>query len=513
MTSAEEHPTPQPSGRPTERPAGSVASEAFESALASVRHYRPEHPSRRPAFEYSFPGDLETPSPSGWMPRSVPSVGRNGRDTIVAASHRIRSGEQSCRELVEQALLAVAKYDAELVALAELTATEALETADALDADLASGRHRGPLHGIPITVKDVIDVAGVPTRAGSAAYYDVPSLDAEGVARLRAAGAIVIGKATTHEFALGVTSPQSHNPHDPSRIPGGSSGGSAIAVATGMGLGSLGTDTRASIRVPAALSGVVGLKPTYGSVPTTGVVPLSWTMDHVAPMASTVIDAAILLDALIPDRSGFAASANAPVAGCRIGLPDAAFASAESEVEQLVRQAIDALVSIGCVRQTVDRPNDADLDNANAAGLIVSRCEAATFHRSLHQLVGADRSLYWEEVAEQLDEADRITALDYLDAQRLRADLAATFLACFDHADVLAMPTSPAVAPKRDDFARYLTVLSRNAIPWSLVGFPAISVPCGMTAAGLPVGIQFVARPGAEHQILAIGAALEQAQH
>lgn len=506
-----------------DRPAGSIAAEAFASALASVRRYRPEHPSRRPAFDYSTPGaSTGTPSRVAYaseVPSLRPSpsltppaaVSRHDHDTILAASVRIRSGEQSCRELVEQALLAVTKHDAELVAIAELTASDALYTADALDRELADGHHRGPLHGIPITVKDVIDVAGVPTRAGSAAYSDIPARDAEGVARLRAAGAVVIGKATTHEFALGVTSPQSHNPYDPSRIPGGSSGGSAIAVATGMGLGSLGTDTRASIRVPAALSGVVGLKPTYGSIPTDGVVPLSWTMDHVAPMASTVVDAALLLDALVSGRKGFAAPALAPATGCRIGLPEAAFASADAEVECLVRQAIEALVSIGCTAQPVARPHDTDLDDANAAGLIVSRCEAASFHRSLHQLVGADRSLYWQEVAEQLDEADRISASDYLDAQRLRADLANAFLACFDHVEVLAMPTSPVVAPKRDDFARYLTVLSRNAIPWSLVGFPAMSVPCGTTTSGLPVGIQFVARPGAEHQILATGAALEAA--
>src|SRR5947208_7862884 len=159
------------------------------------------------------------------------------------------------------------------------------------DDEAASVAFRGPLHGIPVTVKDVIDVSGAPTRAGSAAFHRRAAVDATGVARLRAAGAIVLAKVATHEFALGVTTPQSRNPHDPTRIPGGSSGGSAIAVATGMGLASLGTDTRASIRVPAALSGVVGFKATYGTVPTDGLVPLSWTMDHVAPMAVTVGDA------------------------------------------------------------------------------------------------------------------------------------------------------------------------------------------------------------------------------
>jgi len=321
---------------------------------------------------------------------------------------------------------------------------------------------------------------------------------------LRAAGAIVLAKTTTHEFALGVTTPQSRNPHDPTRIPGGSSGGSAIAVATGMGLGSLATDTRASIRCPAALCGVVGLKPTFGAVPARGIVPLSWTMDHLGPLAVTVADAAILLDALT-GRGGLTSRAGAGIAGLRIGVPEATFAGAGFELEGEVRAALRAAEGLGCTVADAARPSAGDLDDANAAGLIVSRCEAATFHRAL----SADRSQYWDEVADQLSAAEGVSALDYIDAQRLRADLTQGLLSSFADRDVLAMPTVPVVAPPVEDFARYLLVLSRNTSLWSLTGFPALSVPCGMVD-GLPVGLQLVAPPWREDRLIALGSALER---
>ena len=351
-------------------------------------------------------------------------------------------------------------------------------------------------------------MARVPTRAGSDAYHDVPRTDAEAVARLRRAGAIVIGKATTHEFALGVTSPQSRNPHDPSRIPGGSSGGSAISVATGMALASLGTDTRASIRVPAALSGVVGLKPTYGRVPTTGVVSLAWSMDHVAPMAATVADAAVVLDVLDPsgarDGRPFAAASREPVGGLRIGVPEAAFEGCEPGVARAVARAIECASALGCGVANVGRPDAADLELANAAGLIVSRCEAATIHRSFDLC----RDLYWQEVAEQLALAEELPAVAYLQAQRARRALGEDLLAVFEDCDLLAMPTVPIVAPPVDDFAAHLMTLARNAIPWSFVGFPALSLPCGRSE-GLPVGLQLVAAPYREDLLIRLGTALE----
>jgi len=409
-------------------------------------------------------------------------------------------------DLVEEALLAVEKFDGELNAVAYLMAESARREAATLDEEAAAGRWRGPLHGIPITVKDIIDVRGAPTRAGSAAYDALPRVDAPAVARTRAAGAIVLAKVTTHEFALGVTSPQSRNPHDPTRIPGGSSGGSAIAVSKGMGLGSIGTDTRASIRVPAALSGVVGFKPTFGSVSSAGVVPLSWTMDHVAPMAATVQDAALLLDVLCTETGAPLSSwAGAGVAGLRIGVPESTFADTEPHVEAAVRAAVAVLERLGCVLTSSKRPSPEDLEAANAAGLVVSRCEAAAFHRAL----GADRMLYWEEVADQLEAAANVRAIDYIDAQRQRAELANGLFAVFADVDLLAMPTAPVLAPPARDFAHHLLLLSRNAIPWSLVGFPAVSIPCGLSAS-LPVGVQLVAPPWREDLLVAVGSALEE---
>ena len=477
------------------RPEGSIARAAFSDAAEVLGATRPPGGGERPPFDYRPPAAR----PGA---RTVPGVA-SARGPLTAAALEMAAGATTSRALVEEALARIAGRDGELKAVVAL-APDALEVAAGLDAELRAGHRRGPLHGIPVTVKDVIHVAGLPTRAGSDAYLLHPTREGAAVARLRAAGAVIVAKVSTHEFALGVTSPQSRNPCDPTRIPGGSSGGSAISVATGMALGSLGTDTRASIRVPAALSGVVGLKPTYGRVPTDGIVSLSWTMDHLAPMACTVDDAATILDVLL--------AAGGRLAGVRlpqpavVGVARCGFDLAEPGVTAAVTAALDAVADRGCNVLEADRPLREDLELANAAGLVISRSEAAAFHRSL----GADRSLYWEEVGEQLDLGTEITAVDYLDAQRARGALAVRLLTIFESCDVLAMPTVPFVAPPVEDFASYLMALARNAIPWSLVGFPAVSVPCGFSD-GLPVGIQLVAPPGREDVLVSVGREVEEA--
>ncbi|HEX2698605.1 MAG TPA: amidase [Acidimicrobiales bacterium] len=401
------------------------------------------------------------------------------------------------------ALARIGERDGDLHAVVALS-PDAVSVARERDAELRAGNRRGPLHGIPISVKDVIHVAGLPTRAGSDAYSVMADHEGTGVARLRAAGAVIVAKVSTHEFALGVTSPQTRNPWDPTRIPGGSSGGSAVSVATGMALASLGTDTRASIRVPAALSGVVGFKPTYGRTPTDGIVPLAWTMDHLATMAMSVDDAAIMLDALLDDGSALAgARLDRPAV---VGIARCGFDGAEPGVAGCARAAVAALGRRGLPLVNVSLPSAGDLELANAAGLVISRSEAAAFHRSLD----ADLSLYWEEVAQQLELGAEVAAVDYLDAQRARGLLATRLLEVFEECDVLAMPTVPVVAPLAEDFASYLMVLARNAIPWSLVGFPALSVPCGFSE-GLPVGLQLVAPPGREDLLVAVGREVEEA--
>ncbi|MGH8883669.1 MAG: amidase [Egibacteraceae bacterium] len=482
------------------------ARQAFAAACAHLASYRPADPRQPPAVTFNPSGPLRAEHSGRTRPESsTDGVRGKACGPLHDALRVLSSGTCSARELVEHSLAQVRKWDGELGAFAELTAHLALADADRRDRQRADGAPCGPLHGIPLTVKDVIDVAGVPTRAGSAAYHHLPTADADAVARLRAAGAIILGKTTTHEFALGVTTPQSRNPHDVTRIPGGSSGGSAIAVATGMGLGSIGTDTRASIRVPAALSGVVALKPTYGAVPATGIVPLSWTMDHVAPMAASVADVALLLDVL----TGCWGTAAYPglVREVRVGVCETGFAGADPAVDRSARAAVARLADLGCQVQPADRPTARDLDDANSAGLIISRVEAAAFHRA------AATSLddCWDETADQLHEAGRVPAIDYIDAQRLRADLTRSLLAQFDAHDVLAMPTTTVTAPPVVEAARYLLTLSRNTIPWSLVGFPALTLPCGRSPDGLPVGLQLIAPPHHEATLVTVGAALEQA--
>jgi aspartyl-tRNA(Asn)/glutamyl-tRNA(Gln) amidotransferase subunit A len=476
---------------------GSIADDSFIAARTLLADEQLVDARRRVPFDYV--GDLPHPT-TQWVPPRALLPGE-ARGPLVDAMRALR-----CRDVSAQDLVAAARAAdrPELGGVVEWC-PDAERHAASLDAELAAGRDRGPLHGIPVTVKDVIDVSGVATRAGSDAYSDVPDKDAVGVAQLAAAGAIVVAKASTHEFALGVTSPQCRNPHDPSRIPGGSSGGSAICVVDGVGLASLGTDTRASIRVPAALTGTVGFKPTYGRIPTGGVVSLSWTMDHLAPLAASVTDAALVLDALIGGDSRLAWSSTESLAGLRVGVPTAAFADAETGVSTAVHRAFEALTGLGsCVTMT-EQPNDHEFALANAAGLVISRCEAASAHRSL----GLDTTLYWEEVREQLEFAATVSAVDYLDAQRLRAELRLRLLTVFESFEVLAMPTVPVVAPRVEDFARYLMVLARNAIPWSLVGFPAVSIPAG-TSEGLPVGLQLVARPGGEMTLVRTARALER---
>lgn len=478
---------------------GSIARAAFDEAL-QVLHATPLSDLRtRVPYDYSPPRWTAAPA------SPVDATAVAGPGPIGDALASLRVGDVSATELTERSLRAIEARNDELVAMVAVDADAALREAAARDRATASGAPTGPLHGIPLTVKDVIDVAGMPTRCANADYLGEPTVDAVSVARLRGAGAVIIGKAATHEFALGVASPQSRNPWDLTRIPGGSSGGSVAAVMSDMGLGSLGTDTRASLRVPAALSGAVGFKPTYGRIPTDGVVSLAWTMDHVGPLARTVTDAARLLDVLLDDGRHLA-GVTTTSEELHVGVVTAAFAGASDELAAVVHAAVERLDDGGAKVSTSELPSVADLELANAAGLVVSRVEAATFHRGLD----LDPDGYWEEVGDQLRSAATLSGIDYLDAQRCRGELARRLLTAFEDHDVLVMPTVPVVAPRVDEFADYLMVLSRNAIPWSFVGFPAISVPCG-TVDGLPVGLQVVAPPDREDLLVAVGRDIERA--
>lgn len=488
----------------------SPTRQAFQTSAVQVRDYELDSAARPPAF--LTPLDLLTPVPAAPLadlPAPRPEPARPW-PTIDRAQRHMAQGELSAVELVRAALERIGARDPELNAFVYVAPeAELLDQAARLDDERRRGRVRGPLHGIPVSVKDVIAVAGMPNTASSALLADsVAAQDALAVRRLRAGGAILIGKAQTHEFALGVTTPQSRHPLDPERNPGGSSGGSAISVATGMSVASLGTDTRASIRVPAALCGIVGFKPTFGLVPTDGVTTLSWSLDHVAWMGQTVADAAAMFGAMTGQEPRGVLGKD--VRGLHVGVPVSALEGCEPDVLAAFQGALDALRGLGVTVEEVAEPGRAEFDLAVSMGLIVSRCEAAEYHRTFGELA-ANRERYTAPVYDQLDEAARVPALDYLRAQRGRAVIRERVLASLRRFDALVTPTCLVTAPLSADVERYFLVLSQNCILWSFVGVPAMSIPCGRTAAGLPVGLQLAAAPFHDGRLLALAAACEAA--
>jgi aspartyl-tRNA(Asn)/glutamyl-tRNA(Gln) amidotransferase subunit A len=389
--------------------ASSVAGRSFSEAERVLHELPLPSPRLAPPFDLHVStrenvrvGDLmkEPDSATFWRERRrtvSPSPMLTKAPTLSEAIRELAAGRVTTRELVE-ASLAAAADTVELGAVVAMNEEAVREEADRLDRERSAGNLRGPLHGIPVTVKDIIDVAGLPTLAGSLAYRDEAPGDGAAVARLRGAGALLLAKVATHEFALGVATPQCHNPHDATRISGGSSGGSAIAVATGVGLASLGTDTRASLRVPAHCCGVVGFKPTFGRVPATGIVPLSWTIDHLGPITRTVEDAARMLNVL----------ADAPFLDCEVptkaptftaGITPAVFDDASPDVAEACESALAQLESLGVRIIEIPGPTIEDLEVSNAIGLLISRGEAGAFHRSQ----GTDLTKCIPEVRDQLE--------------------------------------------------------------------------------------------------------------
>ena len=485
----------------------SLTRESYRAALRQVQQFVVEEMGQYPAFMTP----LNTLPPIGRHSLADARYARrpSGSDTIAGSARLMASGSLTAAELVRGALAKIDALNPQLNAFVQVASTdELLAEANRLDAERAAGSIRSQLHGIPVSVKDVIDVAGMLSTASSRVLAgNVAAWDAVAVARLKQAGAIIMGKTHTHEFALGVTTPQSRNPHDVTRDPGGSSGGSAITVATGMSLASLGTDTRASIRVPAALCGIVGYKPTYGLVPTQGVITLSWSLDHTAHMAKTVEDAAIVLDVLAQDGKAYTSWLNKDVRGMRVGIPVHALDGCESEVLRVFQSAQSHVRDLGIELVEIDEPSAADFDLCAAMGLIISRCEAAEYHRPFRDKM----ALYTAPIADQLEECLQVSAVDYLHAQRFRAIVRQRMcrLMADQSLDAFLMPTSRVTAPKTTEVEQYFMVLSLNCIPWSFIGFPALSIPCGRTTAGLPVGVELVTAPFEDGRLLALAAALE----
>jgi aspartyl-tRNA(Asn)/glutamyl-tRNA(Gln) amidotransferase subunit A len=414
-----------------------------------------------------------------------------------------------------------------LNAFITVTAESALISARDAEAEIQRGHWRGPLHGIPLALKDLFDTAGVRTTAASGVFKDrIPTEDAEVVRRLKAAGAVLLGKTNMHEFAYGGTSAVSyfgavHNPWEPGHVSGGSSGGSAAAVAAGMCFGALGSDTAASIRQPAAFCGVVGLKPTYGLVSARGVIPLSWTFDHVGPLARTVADSALLLQVIagydpqdVGSRqmpiSNYGAALHGKVSTLRVGVARAFFFDdLDPEIQTAVNEALRVLGKVTSGVREV--PLSASTQEALRGP--VRAAEAYAYHA---QFVEKSPDLYQPETLALLRAGGDVKAAAYILARREVGLTRRTIGRVFDSVDVIVTPTTALQPPMLADLGNAGSTptplakrLVRNTSPFNVYGWPTISVPCGFTRAGLPIGLQISAPNGADAMLLKVARAYE----
>lgn len=458
--------------------------------------------------------------------------------SIQQAADDMRSGLTSPTELVEECLERIEQLDGEIKAFVTVMRDEAYRDAEQAEREQRTGLNRGPLHGIPIGVKDIVAVKGVRLTASSRVLADnIASEDAAVVEQLRRAGAIIIGKTNTHEFAYGTYTPPTRNPWDTSRIPGGSSGGSAAAVAAGMCLGAIGSDTGGSIRIPAACCGITGLKPTYGRVSCYGVIPLSWSLDHVGPLGRSAADCALLFDAIaqydprdpnsvsgLPAKASASSSATIGGAegrdplslqGITLGVPPEAFvAPLDPEVRAAWRATLLVLKEEGAKVVDIDIPRPA-LETYRT----IQTPEASLAHMERGWLTTrlAD---YGERTRERLLRGQTVTAVDYLRAQQQRRAFSSAMRGAMQPIQALVLPTLPipAIPVEQadtdiaiDGVVENATVaLLRLTMPFNLAGLPAISLPCGFTASGLPIGLQLVGKPFEEAMILRIAHAYQQ---
>jgi len=433
-------------------------------------------------------------------------------------------GEQtiSVRELVEACSRQIDRLNPKLNAFITVTDPEQAIKAQIPANDKSSSNS---LRGIPLAIKDIFDVAGIRTTIGSKLFADnIAEQDAFVVERLKQAGAILMGKTNTHEIALGITGNNPHygparNPWDPTRIPGGSSSGSAIAVATGMSLGALGSDTGGSIRIPASLCGVVGLKPTFGRVSLRGVFPLSWNLDHVGPLTKSVRDAALLLqiiavyDALDPASvkmltGDYLGHLTDEVKGRKIALGVGEFIeTSDPEILKAVQEAAQVFGSLGCKVQEEDV---SWLKEAALANKLMTQSDGAAVHRDR---LNQHPEMFGDDIRRRLEDGANTPLPDYILARRTQTEVRKKFEQFFESYDFLVMPTTPIAAPTIEghDAVEQAGRLTRFTAPFNLAGLPAISLPCGFTNEGLPIGLQIVSRSWGEFKVLNIAHAFEQA--
>ena len=448
---------------------------------------------------------------------------------ISGLSRLIRNKEISPVELTKACLERIKGINPKTNGFLTILEKEALESAIIAEDEIMKGKYLGALHGIPFAAKDLFCTAGVKTTCGSKILSDfVPDYNATVITRLLNAGAIIIGKTNMHEFAFGLTNHNEHygharNPWDNARITGGSSGGSAAAVASSCVPLALGTDTGGSIRIPAALCGAVGLKPTYGRVSKYGVFPLSWSLDHVGPLTKTVADAAIALTTMarydVNDPSSidettpdYHSPLTGDIKGIKIGVPDTLyFEKIDSEVKAAVEKTFEAFKGIGAEVRPVHIP---ELDKAAASTLLILSSEAASslekYHRTRPEDIGND-------VRSRLDTGALHLATHYIDAQRFRRTIQKHFAKVFNEIDVLLTPGVSITAPKIEAGTVQLDgenipvgiALTRCTRIYNLIGIPSISFPCGLSKNGLPIGIQIAGKPFDEVTVLRVAHAYQ----
>ncbi len=437
---------------------------------------------------------------------------------IGEAAVALENGESSSLDLTEAVLARIERLNPTLNAYTLVMADSARADARAADSRNAAGRRLGPMDGVPIAIKDVIDTAGVVTTYGSIKYRDHrPDADAHVVQQLRKAGAVILGKTNTHELARGITTDNPHfgptrNPWDLTRHPGGSSGGSAAAVATGMALGALGTDTGGSVRIPAHMTGINGLKPTHGLVGRTGARPLVRNFDHIGPMTRSAADCALMLDAMAgPDPNdldsvtqpagSFAAALDDPVGGYRAGIVQDFADDAEPRIRELFAEAVQVIRGLSVAIDTWSLPTDLD----PKAAQVVSRSEG---YVSIHAMFDGDFSSIDESIHQRLNVGADASAFDYLRGLQARADIAVAVSDALESRDFLLSPAYPYPAEpiKRFD-ARANDTL--HASLFNSAHHPALVVPMGF-ADGLPVGLQIVGRMYDDATVLQVGHAFQR---
>ena len=447
--------------------------------------------------------------------------------TTEQAAAKLRAREISAVELAQESLRTIHQHQARLNAFITITGDLALEQARRADEELARGVDRGPLHGIPYALKDVFSTRGIRTTCGSKIFADhVPDHDCAVYEKLTDAGAVLMGKTGLQEFAYGITCNNPHfgairNPHDPERIPGGSSGGSGVAVAAGMVFFAMGSDTGGSIRIPAAYCGCFGLKPTSGRVSRYGVMPLDFSLDHMGPLTRTSRDAALVLNAIAGfDRRDDTSSrkpagnclppADASLAGKRIGLPENFYNERISaEVATAFEAAVRRAEAAGAQLISIRVPDPAEI---NVVSRVILLAEAsALLEPYLHR-----RDDFGADVIALLDQGRFLPATDYVNAQRLRRVYQREWSSLWDRVDCIFTPTAPIVAPRIgethveiDGVAEDVRLAStRYMRAINVLGLPALSIPLPVN--GLPIGLQVIGKPFAEAQVLSMAAALQK---